>query len=186
MRIGLVADTHVPRDAKGLPPHVKEAFKDVDLILHAGDIYIPSVLDELATIAPVLAARGNGDLEFPEDQRLKDYHVLDADGFKVGLIHGTVLDELPRRPLDGVLKREFGGHVDIVVFGSSHVASVKKYESILLINPGSPTLPNGRFELGTVALLEIKEGKVKTRVVQLKEFQVPFQKESVYRRGFGA
>ena len=186
MRIGLVADTHVPRDAKGLPPHVKEAFKDVDLILHAGDIYTPSVLDELATIAPVLAARGNGDLEFPEDQRLKDCHVVDADGFKVGLIHATVLNELPRRSVDGALKREFGGHVDIVVFGSSHVASVKKYESILLVNPGSPTLPNGRFELGTVALLVTDKGEIKAHIVQLSTFQLSFQKESVYRRGFGA
>ena len=186
MRIGLVSDTHIPRDAKRLPPHVKEAFKGVDLILHAGDIYIPSVLDELETIAPVLAARGNGDCDFPEDHRLKDCHIVDADGFRIGLTHATILTELPRRHIDGVLKREFGGHVDVIVYGDTHVAAIEKYEGVLLINPGSPTLPKGRFELGTVALLETNKGKIKARIVQLGEFQVLFQKESVYRRGFGA
>ena len=186
MRIGLVADTHIPRDVKGLPPHVKEAFKGVDLVLHAGDIYVPSVLDELATIAPVLAARGNGDWDFPENHRLKDCHIVDANGFRLGLIHATVLAELPRRPLEKAIKSEFAGHVDIIVFGDTHVASVEKYEGVLLVNPGSPTLPNGLFELGTVALLEINKGEIKARIVKLREFQLSFQKESVYRRGFGA
>ncbi len=188
MLIGLVADTHIPRDAKRLPPHIKEAFKCVDLILHAGDIYIPDVLDELATIAPVLAARGNGDCDFPEDQRLKDCHIIDADGFRIGLVHATILTERSRRHIhiDGVLKREFGGHVDVIVFGDTHAALIEKYEGVLLINPGSPTLPGGRFKLGTVALLETNNGEIKARIVQLGEFQLPFQKESIYRRGFGA
>jgi predicted phosphodiesterase len=72
------------------------------------------------------------------------------------------------------------------VFGDTHVASVEKYEGVLLVNPGSPTLPNGLFELGTVALLEINKGEIKARIVKLREFQLSFQKESVYRRGFGA
>jgi uncharacterized protein len=186
MRIGLVADTHIPRDVKGLPPHIKEAFKGVDLILHAGDIYIPGVLDELATIAPVLAARGNGDWAFPEDSRVKDCHIFDAGGFRIGLIHATILAELPRRHIDGVMKSEFGGPVDVIVFGDTHIASIEKYEGVLLINPGSPTLPNGLFELGTVALSEINIGEIKARIVQLGDVELSFQKESVYYRGFGA
>ena len=61
MRIGLISDTHIPHDAKAIPPQVKEVFRGVDLILHAGDIYLSSVLDELEEIAPVLAARGDDD-----------------------------------------------------------------------------------------------------------------------------
>jgi hypothetical protein len=186
MRIGVVADTHIPRDVKALPPHVREAFKGVDLVLHAGDIYVPSVLDELATMAPVLAARGSGDWDLPEHHRLKDRHIIDAEGFRLGLIHATVLAELPRRPLEKTMESEFGKHVDIVVFGHTHVASIERYEGVLLANPGSPTLPNGLFELGTVALLEINKGDVKASIVKLSEFQLSFQKESVYRRGFGA
>ncbi len=56
MKIGLISDTHIPEVTKSLPQEVKETFKDVDLILHAGDIYLPRVLDGLARFAPVLAA----------------------------------------------------------------------------------------------------------------------------------
>ena len=50
MRIGLISDTHIPENAEILPAQVREAFRNVDLILHAGDIYVVSVLDEVAAI----------------------------------------------------------------------------------------------------------------------------------------
>jgi len=185
MRIGLLADTHIPRDAKMLPPHVKVAFDGVDLILHAGDIYLLTVLDELEAIAPVIAARGNGDWELPGDHRLKDSHVLDLAGFKVGLTHAFYTG-LPLSSLGKNMEREFGEPVDVIVSGDTHVAAVERYEGVLMVNPGSPTLPNGLFELGTIGILEIAEGKCIARIVQLSEFQLAFQKESVYRRGYGA
>lgn len=171
MLVGLIADTHIPWDVKVLPPYIRDAFKDVDLILHAGDIYVPEVLDELETIAPVLAARGNGDLQFPEDHRLKGSHVLDMDGFRLGLTHIIPYPELPLYSLEKAMKREFGGPVDIAIFGDTHVALIDNYQDVLLINPGSPTIPNGLFELGTVGLLEITEGKVTASIVRLSEFR---------------
>ncbi len=184
MRIGLVADTHIPRDAKSLPPHVKVALDGVDLILHAGDIYLSTVLDELETIAPVLAARGNGDRDL-SDPRVKDYLVLDLAGFKVGLTH-TFYRETPLTPLGKVMEQEFGTPVDVIVFGDTHVVVLERCQDVLVVNPGSPTLPNGRFELGTVGLLEIVGGSVSARIVQLSEFRLTFQRESVYCRGYGA
>lgn len=168
MRIGLVADTHVPRDAKRLPPHVKVALDGVDLILHAGDIYLSTVLDELEAIAPVMAARGNGDRDL-SDPRVKDYLVLDLAGFKVGLTH-IFYREMPLSSLDKATEREFGRPVDVIVSGDTHVAGVERCQGLLMVNPGSPTLPNGRFELGTVGLLEVVEGRVSARIVQLSEF----------------
>ena len=170
MLIGLIADTHVPRDAKALPPQVKRAFRGVDLILHAGDIYVPKVLDELGKIAPVLAARGNGDQDFRADHRLKQSHVLDIDGFRLGLTHIIIYPELPHYPLDRMMEKQFGGRVDIAVFGDTHVALVESYMDVLLVNPGSPTVPNGLYKLGTVGLLEITGGKVEARIVQLGDF----------------
>jgi len=171
MLVGLIADTHIPRDAGALPPHVKDAFKSVDLILHAGDIYVPKVLDELERIAPVLAARGNGDYPFPTDHRLKNSHILDIDGFRIGLTHIIIYPELPQYPFEKTIMREFGGPVDIAVFGDTHAALVDNYKDILLVNPGSPTLPNSLLKLGTVGLLEITEGKVKAGIIQLSEFR---------------
>ena len=61
MRIGLISDTHVPQAASKLPVEVERAFDRVELILYAGDISRLSALDQLERIAPVLAARGDGD-----------------------------------------------------------------------------------------------------------------------------
>jgi len=146
MRIGLLADTHIPKDAKMLPPHIKVAFDGVDLILHAGDIYLLTVLDELEAIAPVIAARGNGDWKLSCDDRLKDSHVLDLVGFKVGLTH-AFYTELPLASFGKIMEREFGEPVDVIVSGDTHVAAVERYKGVLMVNPGSPTLPNGLFEL---------------------------------------
>jgi len=61
MRIGLISDTHIPEACEHLPSRVFEVFRGVDLVMHAGDVYVNRVLDELAEIAPVIAALGNGD-----------------------------------------------------------------------------------------------------------------------------
>ena len=57
MRLGLISDTHIPEVTKELPPQIAKALQGVDLILHAGDVYAPFVLDELERIAPVLVAK---------------------------------------------------------------------------------------------------------------------------------
>ena len=61
MKIGLISDTHIREPSERLHEKVREVFQGVDLILHAGDIYNPSVLDELERMAPVLAAAGDDD-----------------------------------------------------------------------------------------------------------------------------
>ena len=61
MRLGLLSDTHIPEAMSELWPQVFSELKDVDVILHAGDIHNYSLLDRLEKIAPVYAALGNGD-----------------------------------------------------------------------------------------------------------------------------
>lgn len=168
MRIGLLSDTHIPQAAKFMPPQVKEAFQKVDLILHAGDIYQLSVLDELEQIAPVLAAKGNGDHKLPPDPRIKESHVLILDGMRLGITHSVEYPEPPWCTLEKAMEREFGGPVDIIISGDTHVAIVESYKGILIINPGSPTLPNGLYQLGTVGLLEISPNRVEASIIQLR------------------
>jgi len=184
--IGLIADTHVGGDAKNLPPHVREAFKGVALILHAGDIYQPRVLDELETIAPVLAARGNGDWAFPQDHRLKRNHIINIAGLNLGMTHGINYPAPQKYSFDKVMENEFGKCMDVIIFGDTHVDMVERYNSTLLVNPGSPTLPRGLYDLGTVGLLEIADNKATARIVQLAEFPLPFQRELIYYRGAGS
>src|SRR5215469_15906236 len=94
MRIGLISDTHIPEACDRLPAGVFEAFRGVDLVMHAGDVYVNRVLDELAEIAPVIAAIGNGDEgldghkhRLETDDRVREAHLVELEGLKIGLVH---------------------------------------------------------------------------------------------------
>lgn len=167
MRIGLLADTHIPNEVPELPPQVKEVFRGVDLILHGGDIYSLSVLDDLEEIAPVLAARGNGDARLPEDPRLKLAHCMTVGGLTLGLAHAVEYPELDWYPLEKSMQRYFGGGVDIVVYGDSHVPVAEECKGVVMVNSGSPSLPWGLRKLGTVGLLLVEDGLVEARIIDL-------------------
>lgn len=168
MKIGVISDTHIPRDAEALPQQIKAIFSGVDLILHGGDIYVLEVLDELETIAPVLAAQGNGDIWLPKDRRLRESHVLDIEGLRIGLTHSLDYPEPFWRPLENAMKAEFGGPVDVFIFGGSHKPLVEIYKGVLLVNPGSPTLPLGLRKLGTVGILQVNRGKAEACIIPLR------------------
>jgi len=168
MMIGLISDTHIPSAGKAPPSQVREAFRGVDLILHAGDLHVLSVLDWLEETAPVLACRGNGDIWLPEDHRLKETQVITVDGLRIGLSHDLPLpEEPPWRTLKNIMARYFGSPVDVIVFGDTHVEGIETYKGVLLVNPGSPNLPHNIKKLGTVALLEVKDGKAEAHIVAL-------------------
>lgn len=170
MRIGLISDTHIDLPSKTLPPQVKNAFRGVDLILHAGDIWISSVLDELESIAPVMAAWGDDDMEtdFLGDDRMIKGHTIPLNGVTLWLVH-----EKPRYGfinLNGELSPlpDSEAPPDVVVFGHDHQAAIQRYKNLLLVNPGSVTLPDYILKLGTVALLTIKSGEIEARIVPLE------------------
>jgi len=165
MRIGLLADTHIPIAAKELPPELIEAFRGVDLILHAGDIYALSVLDELARIAPVLAARGDDDYGATLiDKRVQWTHVLKLGGKTLRLTH-----ERPYSPAwwQNAVSSGPDDKTDIIVFGHEHRTVVEQVDGILMINPGSPTFLNYLRGLGTVGILEIDSGEAEIRILRL-------------------
>ncbi|MBF8268115.1 MAG: YfcE family phosphodiesterase [Dehalococcoidia bacterium] len=178
MRIGLIADTHIPEAGPELPAQVYQFFRDVDLILHAGDMHTLDVLDWLGRMAPVLGARGNGDHlssaskyrpGVPPDPRVEDVHILQIERLRVGLIHAFPLpEEVPWRTLEELLELHFGGPVDVVVCGDTHQARIDRLPGLLMINPGSPTLPNQvAGHPGSVGLLEVHGGEAKALLVQL-------------------
>ena len=86
----MVADTHVPDRLARLPSGLAAALAGVDAILHAGDVTTGPVLDQLNTIAPVHAVRGNRDfflrlpldrvLEFGEDAQHLEHRLAGGGG----------------------------------------------------------------------------------------------------------
>jgi len=169
MRIGLLADTHIPDAAQELPPEVIEAFRDVDLILHAGDVFTTSVLDTLESIAPVLAACGDDDFGATlDDHRVKPEHVLELQGLRLLLIHDRPQSYIsPPQRRRHSKEHNTNDTYNIVVFGHDHRPIVEYHGDVLLVNPGSPTFLNYRCGLGTVAILDIDSGKAQVHIRHL-------------------
>lgn len=151
MLIGLISDTHIPGRRKNFPHDVFGVFKDVDLILHAGDIVSQEILDLLGTIAPVTAVAGNNDPPELAD-RLGTERILQLGGYTVGLTHG----HLGKAKTTADRAYEAFSGVDVIVFGHSHRPLIEQRGTTLLVNPGSPT-DRLRNHLYTVALLELGE-----------------------------
>jgi len=167
MRIGLLSDTHLPGERRVLWDEVRSAFEGVDLIFHAGDIVLPSVLDWLEEIAPTLAARGNNDLGW-EDPRVLDTQWLDAEGFRIVMVHDM---EPETRPIAELRERYLGGEqADIMITGHTHIERMDYRDGVLQINSGSPIHPHlWSTRLGTIGILEIERGSVVARVTKLGE-----------------
>lgn len=160
MLIGLISDTHIPDRMKELPEKVFEAFKDVEMILHAGDVTSQEVIEKLEEIAPVTAIQGNTDrivgLNLPKTA------VVEAEELKIGVIHGEVYPRADTQQLHYLAKQL---DVDILVSGHSHQPKVEKVEDVLLINPGSPTVP--RLADRTVMILEINKKEVDVELIKV-------------------
>ena len=177
MRIGLISDTHIPEACEHLPAAVFEALRGVELVMHAGDVYVNRVLDELSRIAPVIAALGNGDegqgghrFHLAPDPRVRTAHLLEIEGVRVGLAHALPTpDETSERVFHNAMEAHFGGPVDVLVLGHSHVEGVVRFGSTLVVNPGSATLPHNLVDVpGTVGILDIGPGgAVEAEIIQL-------------------
>jgi putative phosphoesterase len=134
VRLAIVADTHMPRGKRRLPPACIEAISAADLVIHAGDFSEPSVLDEIAAYNPNLhAVHGNVD---EEDLRrsLPSRTVVEAAGARIGVIH----DSGPAKGRLARMRREFPD-CQAVVFGHSHIPLHEQDDGFQIFNPGSPT-----------------------------------------------
>ncbi|WP_050001869.1 metallophosphoesterase [Thermococcus eurythermalis] len=156
--IAVLSDTHVGDKAKALPVPLLDKLKKArpELILHAGDITSPSVLEALEEIAPVIAVRGNVDhLGLPEEE------TVEIEKLRIGLIHGHQLLSLNAQFL--TLKALDMG-VDLLVFGHTHRFYFDSFSvygrRVYLLNPGSPTFPRWD-EAGFVLLRPEEEPSVR-------------------------
>ena len=181
MKIGLISDTHIPSMGKEPPPQVARAFAGVDLILHAGDIYVASCIEWLERIAPVRAtASWAGNLR-EGASRVSQPLLVEVEGHSIGLVHELILSGMnddarpgaiaPSFPAEGSLQQAlmeiFGKAVDTVVFGYTHEALVELHQGVLLVNPGSPNTVKQVLKLGTVAILELTPESCAARIIDL-------------------
>jgi uncharacterized protein len=157
-----VSDTHAPRRWKTCPSRVARVAEGADLILHAGDVCVPSVLDELSAFAPVHVVLGNNDGPEVAEWGAPETLELTLDGLRVAMIHdsGQKVGRTAR------MHRRFP-EADLVVFGHSHIPLDETGNGVRIFNPGSPT-DRRRQPHGTVGVLEISSGElVSARIVEV-------------------
>ncbi|NOZ20186.1 MAG: metallophosphoesterase family protein [Planctomycetes bacterium] len=159
MRIGVLSDTHVV-DASDIPVEVFETLRDVDLILHAGDILELGVIDELGALAPVHAVCGNMDPHLTRE-KLPGKSIINAGGKRIGLTHGSGAPF----GLHNRVRARFDD-VDVIVFGHSHRPMCETADGVLVFNPGSPT--DVRFApCRSFGILSIEGDDILGSIVQL-------------------
>ncbi len=152
--VGLISDTH------GLVrPEIARVFAGVDLIVHAGDVGGPRVLEALRAIAPVEAVWGN--VDDPADPSLAGERLLPIGPLMLHVSHGH---ELGRPTAERLLARYAG---DVVVFGHTHQAVVVRSGGRLAINPGAAG-PR-RFDVEpSVAVLTIAGRRADVEIIPLR------------------
>lgn len=135
MRIGVIADTHIPKTAKKIPEAVFAVFNGVDLIIHAGDIVEKEALEQLETLAPVEAVYGNRDSDELKGS-LPETRILELQGFRIGVFHGHGDKGTTMQRVPDFFK---GIDLDCIIFGHSHIPFNERINGKLYFNPGSPT-----------------------------------------------
>jgi len=138
MLIGVMSDTH---DAMAQTRKAVELFnrENVELVLHAGDLVSPFMIDTLKELrAPLTGVFGNNDGDhallakrlaaFPRLKIAGSFARIDAGGMKIALLHGNDPDLLATLAKCSSL--------DLLVYGHTHHPEVRKEGSLLVVNPG--------------------------------------------------
>jgi len=149
--LGLISDTHGL-----LREEAVSALRGSDLILHAGDVGAPEILETLRNLAPVVAVRGNVDTgEWAQALPLKE--AISAGPAMIYMIH--ILNDLDMNPA--------AGGFQIVVSGHSHKPGQSEKDGVIYINPGSAG-PRRFYLPVTVARLDLGRRPWKVEFIELE------------------
>jgi hypothetical protein len=170
LTVGVVADTHIPDRVGTLHPELIPTLKaaGVGHILHAGDICVPGVLDELRQVAPVTAARGNRDILLASLPLVQN---VTLEGVEIALMHGHgglwfYLWDKWQFVFFGYkfkrylwLLRHSSGTARVVVFGHTHRQENCWVDGKLLFNPGAAGMIYDDPFTPSIGLLRIYSGQ---------------------------
>lgn len=162
MKIGVIADTHIPDREKEIPHQILEAFKSVDMIVHAGDLVELGVLDKLRSVCKnVNAVWGNMD-PYEVRKELPEKQVIKMGNYRIGIMHGWGHPSKLVELLSAIFKKD---EVDLIIFGHSHNAFNEKIGNVIYFNPGSPT--DKSFALyNSYGIIEIND-KIEAKIIKI-------------------
>ena len=149
--MGVISDTHGL-----LRPQAVAALAGSDMIIHAGDVGAPDVIDRLGGIAPTFAVRGNVDTA-GWAARLPPTRIVE-----VGTLRVFVLHQISQLDLDPA-----AAGLAAVVFGHSHHPAIETRRGVLFLNPGSAGPRRFRLPV-TVARVRVSGRRVRPEIVELQ------------------
>ena len=149
--VGVISDTHGL-----LRPEAVGALNGCELIIHAGDVGAPSILEALGRIAPVVAVHGNVDTA-PWARTLPMTEVAEAGRRQLYVLHQ--IDHLDLDP--GV------AGFAAVIYGHSHTPSAEIRRGVLYLNPGSAGPRRFRLPV-TLVRLRIDDTSLEPEFVSLE------------------
>ncbi|MDB6053925.1 MAG: hypothetical protein JWN25_1448 [Verrucomicrobiales bacterium] len=153
MKIGLISDTHDYLDGR-----VADIFQGVEHILHAGDIGMPWLINELEQLAPTTAVLGNTDSLIS----FRDTEVVVLCEKKFLLTHIVNPQALTPSQMERIQIEK----PDVVMFGHTHKPYWKKTGNLFFLNPGYA----GKSRFGmerSVAIMDIIGGEMRVKFVPL-------------------
>jgi putative phosphoesterase len=172
VKIGLISDTH--GSVKGFQKALDGPFRDVKMILHAGDVLYHGPRNPLAdgydtaSLAgrmnslriPLMIARGNCDADVDQlaldAPLLSPYVFLHVDRQGILIIHGEHKNDAD---FENLIRRF---NLAVLVHGHSHTPRIKKVAGSLIINPGTPAIPNPSSPFKkTAGVLDLAEGSAR-------------------------
>jgi hypothetical protein len=162
MKIGVISDTHIPMRAKVIPAPILESLKEMNMILHAGDLVELSVLRALKAICGnVKAVWGNMD---PQEvrNRLPQKEIITIGKYRIGLTHGSGSPASLIKTVGDIFEND---KVDVIIFGHSHCPVNEKRMGILYFNPGSPT-DTVFSPFNSYGVIEIDD-KIEARIIKI-------------------
>jgi putative phosphoesterase len=153
VRVGLVSDTHGL-----LRPQALAALQGSDHIIHGGDIGKDgAILQQLGTIAPVTAVRGNNDVgTWAEALR-------DTETVAIGGVRFHVLHDLKALAIDPAAQ-----DIHVIVSGHSHKPLLEWRGGVLYVNPGSAGPRRFRLPVSVAEVVIGGDGRIAARVVELQ------------------
>jgi putative phosphoesterase len=182
--VGVLSDTHLPYRMQHLPGEIFDIFRDVDLILHAGDVDRIEYLDDLAALAPFHAVRGNlhftdlsdGGRDLPVELQLtiagRRVMVNHGGWFNLWSQAGDWFLESVLRPNQDLINPRIADRLaqlypefDLIVFGHSHRPYQVWRDRTLFFNPGA-VCPTPRRS-PSVGMLYLRPNAVDAEIIPL-------------------
>jgi putative phosphoesterase len=158
MKIGIISDTH-----NYLNPKVAGHFEGVDLIIHAGDIGSPAILEKLEKLAPIKAIRGNTDYRGTVSA-LPEIIATNRENVNFLIIHDIGNINSFRERLN---RGDFSPLPQVIIFGHTHQAFYKEIDGFLFVNPGSASTSRDHRK-PSVMIMELNDSHIESyRLLEL-------------------